>query len=66
MAIDDEGHKYLPIQAHALETGGFQQLEVEFANPLSQIKELQFQTQPFEWAEFTNVVLNPLEKREVK
>jgi hypothetical protein len=59
VAIDLAGKPHSPGAASSVATGGMCQLDLEFGLPLNEVKEFQFQTRPFEWAEFKNVALKP-------
>jgi hypothetical protein len=62
VAIDQDGEEHLPMSTRSLGAGPIQQLDDQYDVPLSKIKEFQFQSRPFQWAEFDDVALSPRRK----
>jgi len=59
VAIDVEGKEHTPGSTSYLSTRDIAQQTLEFPLALKSIKEFQFQTRPYEWAEFKDVPLQP-------
>lgn len=63
IAIDNNGNTHLSESVRTGSTRGLRQSTFGFKNlKLEDIKEFQFQTQPYEWAEFKNILLKPKAK----
>ena len=60
IAVDTAGATHTPSNTDSGTAGGIRQSTFGFNNlPLDNIKEFQFQTRPYQWAQFKNVSLEP-------
>ena len=67
VAITNDGKVAKPVGSSGSSAGKARQTTAKFNNiSLSDIKEFQFQTRPYEWAEFKNVSLRPGVKTDVQ
>lgn len=65
VAIDNQGRTLLPtdIGGESASSGAsnLDQIKAHFSQPISQIKEFRVETRPFQWIEFKNVALQPVQ-----
>ena len=59
VAIDRAGKAHGPASAATVGSGGFRLWDLEFNVSPGEIREYQFQTRPYQWAEFPGVRLRP-------
>ncbi len=62
VAVDLDGKEHTQSAGSVSSSGNLRMSDLEFDLPLDRVKEIRFQTRPFEWVEFKDV---PLEPREV-
>jgi RNA polymerase sigma factor (sigma-70 family) len=65
VAIDVNDNTHTAGRTTSLSAHDVAQQTLEFQLPLGSIKEFQFQTRPYEWAEFINVPLQPPAARQI-
>ncbi|HIJ70904.1 MAG TPA: M56 family metallopeptidase [Planctomycetes bacterium] len=65
VAVDKEGKEHRSGSTSSIKEG-LESMQTTFDFPLSEIKEFQFQTRPYEWVSFKNVSLKPNFKTDVE
>ena len=61
VAMDTQGHLLLPSSIGGNSAAGLDQITLHFAQPPSQIKEIRVETRPFQWIEYKDVALMPVQ-----